>query len=172
MTTNPSPEAIGACAGDLCCSLWRAWRWQRFCGSDVDGFAGREPCLRSPVWETVRGARDAPVGLLRDRWKKKKRNRRTLDDAARGVIRARVRRLLRASHGTFDRPICTGWAHLDNSETGRAGADRASVFGRAGCSTYRDVSASQRDQRVSAESAPRYRRGSRSRTCCWSNGCD
>src|SRR5438034_2271821 len=54
------------------------------------GFAGREPSADvARVWEAVRGARDAAVGLLRDRWKKQEAvTGAALDDVARGVIRA------------------------------------------------------------------------------------
>jgi len=85
------------------------------------GFAGREPSAEvRKVWETVRGARDAAVALLRDRWQKQQPvTGAALDDAARGVIR-------NAGFGEFfmhrtghsiDRDLHGSGPHLDNFET-------------------------------------------------------
>lgn len=72
------------------------------------------------VWDVVRGARDAAVALLQDRWKKQEAvTGAALDDAARGVIRA-------AGFGEFfvhrtghsiDRDLHGSGPHLDNFET-------------------------------------------------------
>ncbi|MGE5800838.1 MAG: M24 family metallopeptidase, partial [Gemmatimonadota bacterium] len=81
------------------------------------GFAGREP---SPdvgkVWEAVRGARDAAVTLLREKWKQRQPiTGAALDDAARGVIS-------RAGYGesfvhrtghSIDRDLHGSGPHLD-----------------------------------------------------------
>ena len=85
------------------------------------GFAGREPGdeVRG-AWGVVRGARDAAVALLRDRWKKNEPvTGADLDDAARGVIRA-------AGFGEYfphrtghsiDRDLHGSGPPLDNFET-------------------------------------------------------
>ncbi|HMG17653.1 MAG TPA: M24 family metallopeptidase [Gemmatimonadales bacterium] len=84
-------------------------------------FAGREPSAEvRKVWESVRGARDAAVTLLRDRWQRGEAvTGAVLDDAARGVIRA-------AGYGEYfvhrtghsiDRDLHGSGPHLDNFET-------------------------------------------------------
>lgn len=84
-------------------------------------FAGKEPSAEvRKVWETVRGARDAAVALLRERWTRKQPvTGASLDDAARGVIRA-------AGYGDYfvhrtghsiDRDLHGSGPHLDNFET-------------------------------------------------------
>ncbi|HTY06433.1 MAG TPA: M24 family metallopeptidase [Gemmatimonadales bacterium] len=94
------------------------------------GFTGTNPGAEVvKVWETVRGARDAAVDLLRTRW-----NARApvtgadLDDAARGVIQ-------RAGYGehfvhrtghSIDRDLHGSGPHLDNFETSD---DRALMAG-------------------------------------------
>jgi len=85
------------------------------------GFAGREPSAEvRKVWEAVRGARDAAVGLLQDRWKKKEAvTGAALDDAARGVIRAAGLGdyfVHRTGH-SIDRDLHGSGPHLDNFET-------------------------------------------------------
>jgi Xaa-Pro aminopeptidase len=85
------------------------------------GFAAREPSAEvRKVWETVRGARDAAVALLRDRWKKKETvTGAALDDAARGVIRAAGFGdyfVHRTGH-SIDRDLHGSGPHLDNFET-------------------------------------------------------
>lgn len=84
-------------------------------------FAGREPGAEvRKVWESVHGAREAAVTLLRERWKKEAPvTGAALDDAARGVIRA-------AGYGEYfvhrtghsiDRDLHGSGPHLDNFET-------------------------------------------------------
>ncbi|HXG96753.1 MAG TPA: M24 family metallopeptidase [Gemmatimonadales bacterium] len=85
------------------------------------GFAGREPSAEvRKVWDAVRGARDAAVGLLQDRWKKKAAvTGAALDDAARGVIRAAGFGdyfVHRTGH-SIDRDLHGSGPHLDNFET-------------------------------------------------------
>ncbi len=85
------------------------------------GFAGREPSAEvRKVWDAVRGARDAAVGLLQDRWKKKEAvTGAALDDAARGVIRAAGFGdyfVHRTGH-SIDRDLHGSGPHLDNFET-------------------------------------------------------
>jgi Xaa-Pro aminopeptidase len=83
-------------------------------------FAGRTPDSEvRRVWETVRGARDAAVGSLRERWGRGPVTGAELDDAARGVI-------TKAGYGEFfphrtghsiDRDLHGSGPHLDNFET-------------------------------------------------------
>jgi len=85
------------------------------------GFAGREPSAEMrTVWEAVRGARDAAVALLRERWKKGEAvTGAALDDAARGVIRAAGFGdyfVHRTGH-SIDRDLHGSGPHLDNFET-------------------------------------------------------
>jgi Xaa-Pro aminopeptidase len=83
--------------------------------------AGREPSKEMrAVWDAVRGARDAAVALLRERWQRQEPvTGAALDDAARGVIS-------RAGYGEFfvhrtghsiDRDLHGSGPHLDNFET-------------------------------------------------------
>ena len=85
------------------------------------GFAGREPSADvRKVWETVRGARDSAVALLRDRWKKKETvTGAALDDAARGVIRAAGfgEYFVHRTGHSIDRDLHGSGPHLDNFET-------------------------------------------------------
>ena len=84
------------------------------------GFAGRTPDAEvKKVWETVRGARDAAVARLRERWGRAPVTGAELDDAARGVISE-------AGYGEFfphrtghsiDRDLHGSGPHLDNFET-------------------------------------------------------
>jgi Xaa-Pro dipeptidase len=85
------------------------------------GFAGREAGEEvRRVWEVVRDARDAAVGLLRERWKKKEPvTGAALDDAARGVIRKAGYEeyfVHRTGH-SIDRDLHGSGPHLDNFET-------------------------------------------------------
>jgi len=85
------------------------------------GFAGREPSAEvQKVWQTVRGARDAAVALLRDRSKKRETvTGAALDDAARDVIRAAGFGdyfVHRTGH-SIDRDLHGSGPHLDNFET-------------------------------------------------------
>jgi Xaa-Pro aminopeptidase len=83
-------------------------------------FAGRTPDTEvRRVWETVRGARDAAVGSLRERWGRAPVTGAELDDAARAVI-------TKAGYGEFfphrtghsiDRDLHGSGPHLDNFET-------------------------------------------------------
>src|SRR5213083_2728303 len=85
------------------------------------GFAGREPSAEvRKVWETVRGARDAAVALLRDRWQKQQPvTGAALDDAARGVIRAAGfgEYFVHRTGHSIDRDLHGSGPHLDNFET-------------------------------------------------------
>jgi Xaa-Pro aminopeptidase len=72
------------------------------------------------VWEAVRGARDAAVTLLRDRWKKQEAvSGAALDDAARGVIRAAGfgEYFVHRTGHSIDRDLHGSGPHLDNFET-------------------------------------------------------
>src|SRR5256712_9473359 len=85
------------------------------------GFAGREPSAEvRRVWDAVRGARDAAVALLRDRWNEGAVvTGAALDDAARGVIRAAGFGdyfVHRTGH-SIDRDLHGSGPHLDNFET-------------------------------------------------------
>jgi len=83
-------------------------------------FAGRTPDAEvRRVWETVRAARDAAVGRLRERWGGAAVTGAELDDAARAVIRE-------AGYGdafphrtghSIDRDLHGSGPHLDNFET-------------------------------------------------------
>jgi len=93
------------------------------------GFAGRAPDAEvRRVWETVRGARDAAVARLRERWGRGAITGAELDDAARAVIS-------KAGYGEFfmhrtghsiDRDLHGSGPHLDNFETAD---DRALLAG-------------------------------------------
>lgn len=83
--------------------------------------AGREPGAEvTRVWETVRGARDAAVALLRERWKNRTPvTGAALDDAARGVIRAAGfgEYFVHRTGHSIDRDLHGSGPHLDNFET-------------------------------------------------------
>lgn len=84
-------------------------------------FAGRDPSAEvRTVWESVRGARDAAVALLRDRWQQGAAvTGAALDDAARAVIRAAGFGdyfVHRTGH-SIDRDLHGSGPHLDNFET-------------------------------------------------------
>ncbi|PYO91045.1 MAG: hypothetical protein DMD66_00885 [Gemmatimonadetes bacterium] len=84
-------------------------------------FAGREPSADvRRVWDAVRGARDAAVALLRDRWKKKERvTGAAVDDAARGVIRSAGfgEYFVHRTGHSIDRDLHGSGPHIDNFET-------------------------------------------------------
>jgi Xaa-Pro aminopeptidase len=84
-------------------------------------FAGREPSAEvRKVWDAVRGARDAAVALLRDRWQKQQPvTGAALDDAARGVIRAAGfgEYFVHRTGHSIDRELHGSGPHLDNFET-------------------------------------------------------
>jgi len=85
------------------------------------GFAGREPGTDvRGAWDVVRGARDAAVSLLQDRWKRKEPvTGADLDDAARGVIRAAGfgEYFVHRTGHSIDRDLHGSGPHLDNFET-------------------------------------------------------
>ncbi|HYK12268.1 MAG TPA: M24 family metallopeptidase [Gemmatimonadales bacterium] len=85
------------------------------------GFTGSHPPAEvTKVWETVRGARDAAVELLRTRWAAQTPvTGAALDDAARGVITAAgygAHFVHRTGH-SIDRDLHGSGPHLDNFET-------------------------------------------------------
>lgn len=85
------------------------------------GFTGTNPPAEvRKVWETVRGARDAAVELLRTRWASQTPvTGAALDDAARGVIAAAgygAHFVHRTGH-SIDRDLHGSGPHLDNFET-------------------------------------------------------
>jgi len=87
--------------------------WMAFAGRDPD------PEVRR-VWETVRGARDAAVARLRERWGKDPPvTGAELDDAARGVIRAAGygEQFVHRTGHSIDRDLHGSGPHLDNFET-------------------------------------------------------
>ena len=84
-------------------------------------FAGRNPDAEvRKVWDAVRGARDAAVALLKERWSaKRKVTGAEVDDAARAVIKG-------AGYGEFfvhrtghsiDKDLHGSGPHIDNYET-------------------------------------------------------
>jgi Xaa-Pro aminopeptidase len=84
-------------------------------------FAGRQPGDEvRRVWDAVRGARDAAVALLKERWSARAPvTGAALDDAARGVIREAGygdQFVHRTGH-SIDRDLHGSGPHLDNFET-------------------------------------------------------
>jgi Xaa-Pro dipeptidase len=83
-------------------------------------FAGSAPGAEvQRVWDTVRGARDAAVARLRDRWGQEDVTGASLDDAARSVIEAAgwgAQFVHRTGH-SIDRDLHGSGPHLDNFET-------------------------------------------------------
>ena len=84
-------------------------------------FAGGAPGAEvRRVWETVRGARDAAVVLLKERWGKQVATTgAALDDAARAVIRAAgyAEQFVHRTGHSIDRDLHGSGPHLDNFET-------------------------------------------------------
>jgi Xaa-Pro aminopeptidase len=85
------------------------------------GFAGRSPDAEvRRVWQAIRGARDAAVELLRNRWTAKQPvTGADVDDAARGVVRgAGLGEFFvhRTGH-SIDRDLHGSGPHMDNFET-------------------------------------------------------
>jgi Xaa-Pro dipeptidase len=83
--------------------------------------AGKEPNAEvRRVWDAVRGARDAAVALLRDRWSRKEPvTGANVDDAARAVIRSAGFGdyfVHRTGH-SIDRDLHGSGPHIDNFET-------------------------------------------------------
>jgi len=85
------------------------------------GFAGREPSTEvRGAWDVVRGARDAAVALLRERWKNKQPvTGAAVDDAARAVIRAAGlgEYFVHRTGHSIDRELHGSGPHIDNFET-------------------------------------------------------
>ena len=85
------------------------------------GFTGPTPPPEvQRVWETVRGARDAAVDLLRTRWGARQAvTGADLDDAARGVVRAAgyAEFFTHRTGHSIDRDLHGSGPHLDNFET-------------------------------------------------------
>ena len=84
-------------------------------------FAGREPSAEvRRVWDAVRGARDAAVALLRDRWKQHEAvTGAAVDDAARAVIRSAGlgEYFVHRTGHSIDRDLHGSGPHIDNFET-------------------------------------------------------
>jgi len=85
------------------------------------GFAGRAPGAEvQRVWETVRGARDAAVARVRERWTAGAPvTGAELDDAARDVIRSAgyAEQFVHRTGHSIDRELHGSGPHLDNFET-------------------------------------------------------
>jgi Xaa-Pro aminopeptidase len=85
------------------------------------GFTGANPPAEvRKVWETVRGARDAAVDLLKVRWNAKDPvTGAELDDAARGVIAGAgyAAHFVHRTGHSIDRDLHGSGPHLDNFET-------------------------------------------------------
>src|SRR5881396_222400 len=85
------------------------------------GLAGREPSAEvRRVWDAVRGARDAAVALLRDRWKQHEAvTGAAVDDAARAVIRSAGlgEYFVHRTGHSIDRDLHGSGPHIDNFET-------------------------------------------------------
>jgi Xaa-Pro aminopeptidase len=71
------------------------------------------------VWDAVRGARDAAVARLRERWGKHPVTGAELDDAARSVIRTAgyAEQFVHRTGHSIDRDLHGSGPHLDNFET-------------------------------------------------------
>jgi Xaa-Pro aminopeptidase len=84
-------------------------------------FAGRDPGRElATIWNTVRGARDAAIQLLTERWAKHEVvTGAQLDDVARGVIRAAGygESFVHRTGHSIDRDLHGSGPHLDNFET-------------------------------------------------------
>ena len=84
-------------------------------------FAGREPSAEvRRVWDAVRGARDAAVALLSDRWKQHEAvTGAAVDDAARAVIRSAGlgEYFVHRTGHSIDRDLHGSGPHIDNFET-------------------------------------------------------
>jgi Xaa-Pro aminopeptidase len=86
-------------------------------------FAGRSPDAEvRRVWDAVRGARDAAVARLHERWGERAARPVTgaeLDDAARGVIREAgyAEHFVHRTGHSIDRELHGSGPHLDNFET-------------------------------------------------------
>ena len=100
-------------AGPKLGSVFADQTWMAYAG-------GKPGADKRKIWETVRDARDAAVGILKERWGRGQPvTGAALDDAARGVIRA-------AGYGEYfvhrtghsiDRDLHGSGPHLDNFET-------------------------------------------------------
>jgi Xaa-Pro aminopeptidase len=102
-------------AGVASGSVFADQTWMAFAGR------GGEPSAEvRKVWDSVRGARDAVVALLRERWKARASvTGAALDDAARGVIRAAGfgEYFVHRTGHSIDRDLHGSGPHLDNFET-------------------------------------------------------
>ena len=85
------------------------------------GFAGPEPSKEvRGAWDVVRGARDAAVALLKDRWQKQQPvTGAAVDDAARAVIRnaGLGEYFVHRTGHSIDRDLHGSGPHIDNFET-------------------------------------------------------
>ena len=102
-------------AGVSAGSVFADQTWMAFAGS-----AASAPSEVRRVWESVHGAREAAVALLRARWKKGEPvTGAALDDAARGVIRAAGfgEYFVHRTGHSIDRDLHGSGPHLDNFET-------------------------------------------------------
>ncbi|HEX4561295.1 MAG TPA: M24 family metallopeptidase [Gemmatimonadales bacterium] len=121
---EPQPGSDLAIGKDqvLLLDLWAGpSRGSVFADQTWMGFTGTNPPAEvRNVWETVRGARDAAVDLLRTRWASKASvTGADLDDAARGVIAGAgygAHFVHRTGH-SIDRDLHGSGPHLDNFET-------------------------------------------------------
>jgi Xaa-Pro aminopeptidase len=156
---EPRAVLIAPAAGDvLLLDLWAGVQLFGVCDQTWMAYAGRMPGAEErKIWEIVRGARDAAVTLLKDRWAKQQAvTGAALDDAARGVIR-------KAGYGEYfvhrtghsiDRDL-HGSDRLDNFET----ADERTLIPGVGFSVepgiyLPDASNAHRDQRLLGDSGP------------------
>jgi Xaa-Pro aminopeptidase len=110
-------------AGDVVLlDLWAGpGRGSVFADQTWMGFAGRAPDADvRRVWEAVKGAREAAVRLLRERWPGGEPvTGAAVDDAARGVIRAAglADYFVHRTGHSIDRELHGSGPHIDNFET-------------------------------------------------------
>src|SRR5207245_1054407 len=106
-------------AGPTLDSVFADQTWMAFSGRASDAEV-------RTVWQAVKGARDAAVGLLRERWQRpgKGEGGRVLtgaevDDAARSVIRAAgyAEYFVHRTGHSIDRDLHGSGPHIDNFET-------------------------------------------------------
>lgn len=99
-------------AGVARASVFADQTWIAIAGPDV-----RDEVRR--VWDVVRGARDAAVHLLKERWGREPVTGAALDDAARGVIQTAGfgEYFVHRTGHSIDRDLHGSGPHLDNFET-------------------------------------------------------